>query len=190
MKRCPKCGETKPFEEFHRNPNWKDGYQVYCKPCRRRYDRDYYQRTGQRWNEKRRERNRAFRKARIEWLRALKMRPCADCGGSFAPEAMEWDHLPGAEKLGTISKTIRGRTTQAILDEIAKCDLVCAVCHAIRTRRRLLEQTAGHGVKEASAIYSGRRGVGFPAAVGVAGVEPTNLPLPKRTLYLAELHPG
>ena len=33
MKRCPSCGETKPFDEFPRNRSVKDGHAVYCKPC-------------------------------------------------------------------------------------------------------------------------------------------------------------
>jgi hypothetical protein len=46
---------------------------------------------------------------------------------------MQWDHLPGALKLGSISTDFRGSSRQKILDEIAKCELVCANCHTIRT---------------------------------------------------------
>jgi hypothetical protein len=33
MKRCPDCGQSKPFEELPRNKNSKDGRHAYCKPC-------------------------------------------------------------------------------------------------------------------------------------------------------------
>jgi hypothetical protein len=35
MKRCPKCGETKPLDSFayHKNYTTKDKRQSYCKPC-------------------------------------------------------------------------------------------------------------------------------------------------------------
>ena len=46
---------------------------------------------------------------------------------------MQWDHRPGTEKLGEIGGDFRTRTRLEILAEIAKCDLVCANCHAIRT---------------------------------------------------------
>jgi len=49
---------------------------------------------------------------------------------------MQWDHLPGAHKLGNLSTTLRGRSREEILEEIAKCELVCANCHAIRTFQR------------------------------------------------------
>jgi len=49
---------------------------------------------------------------------------------------MQFDHRPGTIKLGTISGDLRGRPRHVILDEIAKCDLVCANCHFVRTHER------------------------------------------------------
>src|SRR4051812_23935117 len=58
-------------------------------------------------------------------------------------EAMEWDHLPGTIKLGAISNKIRTWSRKLIFEELAKCELVCANCDAIRTYRRLREATSG-----------------------------------------------
>ncbi len=33
MKRCADCKETKPYDEFPRNKNSKDGYHCYCNAC-------------------------------------------------------------------------------------------------------------------------------------------------------------
>ena len=33
MKRCKKCGETKPLEDFYRCPGMRDGYRNDCKVC-------------------------------------------------------------------------------------------------------------------------------------------------------------
>ena len=33
VKRCPKCGETKPLEGFHRSRRNRDGLRTYCKEC-------------------------------------------------------------------------------------------------------------------------------------------------------------
>lgn len=41
MKRCPRCGETLPYSEFHKASRAKDGCQPYCKPCRNEYYRKY-----------------------------------------------------------------------------------------------------------------------------------------------------
>jgi hypothetical protein len=39
--RCPKCGETKPEEDFPRNRSSRTGRQAYCKPCWNSAVRDY-----------------------------------------------------------------------------------------------------------------------------------------------------
>ena len=131
-KRCGKCGEVKPLDEFHR---WArgDGRQPWCKTCRRTYDAAYSARTLARRRERRAERKREF----VVWYEALKEhRPCADCGGRFPPAAMQWDHLPGTEKVADVANLLRRLCKARVLDEIAKCELVCANCHAIRTVNR------------------------------------------------------
>ena len=132
MKFCGRCATSKPFAEFHR---WKrgDGFQPWCKACRRAYDRDYHRRTLPRRRLRRVERHREFN----EWYYALKDgRPCADCGRVYPPPAMQWDHLPGVVKLGNVGDIARQLNKRRVLEEIAKCELVCASCHAIRTVAR------------------------------------------------------
>ena len=77
-------------------------------------------------------RNQAETRAKIE---ALKAKPCSDCGECFPPECMDFDHRdPKSKHMGISS--MGGRRWEAVLAEIAKCDLVCANCHRIRTRQR------------------------------------------------------
>ena len=75
----------------------------------------------------------------IEWYRELKTdRPCADFGGVFHYSAMEWDHLPGVPKVAEVSAIVaKTRSKRRVLEEIEKCDLVCANCHAVRTFNRI-----------------------------------------------------
>ena len=49
---------------------------------------------------------------------------------------MQWDHLPGRPKTGDLANLIRKHNKRRILDEIEKCELVCANCHAVRTLGR------------------------------------------------------
>lgn len=144
MKRCPRCGLTKALTEFHRNARRSDGHQSYCKSCRAQIDHARYVRQRAAGTRRRNE----FDVGRVAWLRSLKAgRPCHDCGRIFAPEAMQWDHLPGAVKLGDVS-TLRGRSKQEILDEITKCELVCTNCHILRTFTR-----AGWKLREDAPLY-------------------------------------
>lgn len=64
-------------------------------------------------------------------------RPCADCGLHFHSVAMDFDHRPGEVKLFNISAS-SSRTDEEVEREIAKCDLVCANCHRVRTHTRKL----------------------------------------------------
>ena len=71
-----------------------------------------------------------------ELLDEARRRPCVDCGGSFPPCAMDFDHRDPATKCHTVTR-MRGRAKRAdILAEIAKCDIVCANCHRLRTFNR------------------------------------------------------
>src|SRR6266849_670862 len=63
-----------------------------------------------------------------------KARPCLDCGGRFHFSAMDFDHVSGT-KLFNVGNS-RSYSHFKILAEIAKCDVVCANCHRIRTYRR------------------------------------------------------
>src|SRR6267142_1017881 len=79
------------------------------------------------------ERVRARQAATLEFLRDLRRRPCADCGQSFSPWVMDFDHRDPKTKsfaLAAGHALLKSRT--ALLDEIAKCDIVCANCHALR----------------------------------------------------------
>ena len=59
--------------------------------------------------------------------------PCVDCGETD-PVVLEFDHL--RDKRFAIRLSAHGRNWQTILDEIEKCEVVCANCHRRRTARR------------------------------------------------------
>lgn len=87
--------------------------------------------------EKTRIKSRNWRSGLRGKLNLLKSaRPCYDCGGIFPPECLDWDHLPGAEKCFTIGSQAQNHTFEAVINEISKCQLVCACCHRTRTFNR------------------------------------------------------
>jgi hypothetical protein len=129
MKRCGKCKRTLPLARFHR---YRDRHQDWCKDCKRAYAAEYYDRN----RAERTAYNARQRREAAAWYSSLKEgRPCTDCGGVFHPAAMQWDHPPGVEKLAHVAELYRGRRDR-VLAEIAKCELVCANCHAVRTSER------------------------------------------------------
>lgn len=71
-------------------------------------------------------------KATREWLNEKKNIPCADCGRIFPPVCMDFDHREPHLKEFDIALA-SGRPRETLEKEIAKCDIVCANCHRIRT---------------------------------------------------------
>jgi hypothetical protein len=59
--------------------------------------------------------------------------PCIDCGQND-PVVLEFDHL--RDKAFNIGAALSRRNWQTILDEMAKCEVVCANCHRRRTALR------------------------------------------------------
>lgn len=127
MKKCKGCGETKPLDAFYANANMRDGFLSRCKKCIvRRY------RVGVR---ERAMRDRAyFQQIKVD-------RGCADCGFNEHPAALDFDHLPGSVKRYRIC-TMAGMRRSLIDAEIAKCEVVCANCHRIRTHERRAQEAA------------------------------------------------
>lgn len=90
----------------------------------------------QRNPDKVREQTRRSRSKKREWLNSLKDAPCEDCGHQFPPECMDWDHVRGRKLFCVGYADTQHISRERVIREIAKCDLVCANCHRIRTTRR------------------------------------------------------
>lgn len=134
MLNCTKCDEVKPLGEFSRDASMKRGYKSWCKACTKAAHLKWRASTegAERLYRARQDRLAATR----EWLWGLKSNPCADCGNTYHPVAMQFDHLPGFEKKFNVNMEASSRTRAALDAELAKCELVCANCHAIRTWTR------------------------------------------------------
>lgn len=74
-----------------------------------------------------------FRRTAREYLAEAKRNAvCADCGGTFDPVAYHFDHVPDrGPKLFNVANC--DVSIDRLKAEIAKCDIVCANCHAVRT---------------------------------------------------------
>lgn len=119
------------------------GASGYTKGCRcgvcRRGVREY-----RRKHELTPEQRQARDQERRAWLHTQKLGPCADCGQSFPPVAMDFDHKPGEIKSFQVGDSM-SRSKETLLAEIAKCELVCANCHRVRTNERAQWNKRGLG---------------------------------------------
>jgi len=154
VKTCKVCGVAKLYSAFHSKGKcgWA-GRDSHCKECRnaRQRNEDYANASPE--QQQFLDRYRAARalpkeiKAKTYADRLIRLRSkrarslkcgvgCKDCGGLFPPECLEFDHLPGYEKVAGVADLINRAPLEVVKAEIAKCDLVCANCHRIRTVRR------------------------------------------------------
>lgn len=132
MKTCPKCKRSLPESDYGVRTNGKP--QHWCRACHCSYQREYYKKHKGYYFSLQADRVAKHRRL----LRAAKSLPCADCGRSYPPYVMDFDHRPGEQKcfnLSSIALQAR-RSWKKIMDEIAKCDVVCANCHRERTYQR------------------------------------------------------
>src|SRR5437773_8781385 len=92
-KRCPDCGEVKPWWNFHVRRDRRDGLQTRCKECNialnKRWYRDHPEARTQRMDAYSRERREERQGRLLEYLRC---HPCVDCGEND-PVVLEFDHL-------------------------------------------------------------------------------------------------
>jgi hypothetical protein len=132
---CGRCRKEKPLDEFAWRREARGQRDNYCRPCRAAYKQEHYLANRQRYIDAaaaRKERVVAERVVLI--VKYLREHPCVDCGETD-PIVLEFDHVSG-DKEFSIGGKWRDRAWRSILDEIAKCDVVCANCHRRRTARR------------------------------------------------------
>jgi hypothetical protein len=134
LRLCGRCEHLKPQSDFAWRRKAIGQRDNYCKSCRAAYKREHYSKHRARYIANARDRkNEAAASGAAKLVAFFREHPCADCGESD-PLVLEFDHL--RDKSFTIGQSIRDRNWQAILDEIAKCDVVCANCHRRRTSLR------------------------------------------------------
>lgn len=119
----------------HGTLSTRTNYRCNCPPCKAAYTRYQRVRRAHRPDvvERGRTYSREHKRELRKYLNSLKDDPCTDCGIKYPPYVMQFDHLDPALKSFGVSRI---PSKSAIDVEAAKCELVCANCHAIRTHGR------------------------------------------------------
>lgn len=88
------------------------------------------------WTPKRKAQQKAVQQKRHDFVREAKSKPCTDCGIQYPYYVMQFDHCRGTKELQMDVRTVARTGLERLTAEIAKCDVVCANCHAERTQNR------------------------------------------------------
>lgn len=124
-KQCFFCKQTLEIANFHAKPATLDGYDPRCIQCQRLYNQDYYKRNSEVAIAK------TSKEARrkVEWLAEYKKTlKCSKCPENHIA-CLQFHHRDSSQKEFTISTAIRRYSLEKIIEEIAKCDVLCANCH-------------------------------------------------------------
>ena len=146
---CSKCKINKDFDLFHIRNRATGLRDRVCGDCQNEYGRNHFKNNKSQYTDRRRK----YRKRRREFIVAQKDKPCFDCGVKYPYYVMDFDHRDPKDKLFLISHAGYGQThngklrktlgshgvgEERLVEEIAKCDVVCSNCHRERTHRRRL----------------------------------------------------
>ena len=134
MRRCGRCGQEKPFDEFAWRRREKGERHNYCRACHAEYRREHYLANRAKYIERAQQRKTELWAERTELLLEYFVEhPCVDCGETD-PVVLEFDHL--RDKEFNIGSKLANYSWSAILAEIEKCEVVCGNCHKRRTAGR------------------------------------------------------
>lgn len=100
------------------------------------YQKRWYEENKVAHKEKAKANTILHRQRNKEYVDSLKSNPCTDCGVQYPPSAMQFDHIGDDKEINISAAVNRPYSIKRIDAEVAKCELVCANCHAIRTDNR------------------------------------------------------
>lgn len=168
-KKCSKCENYLPLDRFNAYKRSADNLSSYCRECNASYQKEWrarairvdaikhgtvngYQNYRCRCDDcsaAYAEQSKNRYEIRQDMISTIKLeRGCADCGYNEYACALDFDHREEEIKLFNVSESI-DKSLDGLLAEIAKCDVVCAICHRIRTAIR-----AGHNLNRGKDLVS------------------------------------
>lgn len=148
-RKCKTCNTDKTLSEFDKNKHLPLGHCYICKSCRsskgkdkwrsdasfreqsKKYLQTYREENKERINKLSRESSKKCKKRNIDYVFDLKRIGCSECGYANHPSALQFHHVDPSTKRYTIGfLTYKPASLERLKEEIEKCILLCANCHA------------------------------------------------------------
>lgn len=130
FKVCSSCNIYLSVHAFSKNSTKKDWYSSKCKSCQRQYAKEHYKINKDIYKEKNKKNKLRNRNLYIDYM---KWKCCSRCWFDNI-YALQFHHL--SDKFKWVSNLINEwYSVKRIFDEISKCEILCANCHAIQTAK-------------------------------------------------------
>lgn len=163
---CGRCKVDRPLDDFYIQAEARAAVRrgkktkMPCRHCQRAYA----------------QMKRAPKQAYVDKVKTAS--GCVDCGlRPTVLQVLEFDHRQDEEKLFDVSDRMTSGSMESFIAEIAKCDIVCANCHRIRTvtKNQFGAAFGGSRVTMAQVFKDQRDGLGHLWSVqDVAGASPVS----------------
>ena len=139
FKKCSKCKQTLPIDNFWKNKTSNDGYQSYCKSCMKirtaNYQKthpdkmkEYSKKSWWKHREEKINGDRIRMDNRQVFLDSLKT-PCIKCGEK-RPWVIQFHHKDNSQKSFGIGNWANyHKSKNDVINEVKKCVCLCANCH-------------------------------------------------------------
>ena len=119
------CDKILPVKNFKQNSKRKDGLQSQCISCQKEYRRKHYLKNKKKYIDK----SKKWRKEFRQWWKEYKKQfSCIRCGENH-PACIQFHHI-NDDKENDVAYFVGIGNLKKVLDEIAKCMVLCANCHA------------------------------------------------------------
>jgi hypothetical protein len=126
MKKCPKCEESKPLNDFAKNASKADGLQRICRICVKEQDAALYKKKKSGIIA----RNKRYSDKTGKWFIEYKQTLICEICGEDRYWVLEFHHTNPSQKdfnLGDVKG--HGYSIERVKQELNKCICVCASCH-------------------------------------------------------------
>lgn len=141
MIHCWKCKTDKEEDEF----NWENKKlgkrKRICRSCMKVYHQHWYRKSYKHSDSRKRsisQQGEKIKRARYYVTNYLRTHPCVNCGDKRLP-VLDFDHIIKTEKYNRYTRISflvkRGYSIHRIDEEIAKCQVLCANCHRMKTAK-------------------------------------------------------
>jgi hypothetical protein len=132
QKICTDCQEWRDLSLFDKSPRTSTGLVSRCKRCQSRRYKKMYIENKEKITTKRLERTNRVRDTLWE---IIDKSSCCDCG-EISPLVLEFDHIKGKKEFSIADLVSNGGPIERLLEEVSKCEIVCANCHWLRESMR------------------------------------------------------
>ena len=140
MKTCSTCKQELPFDKFSLKGKGAKGQTLYsskCRECNKAYQREHYKKNKIYYRTKAREWDKTYRQEAYQMLTEAASSGCSICGEKDF-RCLQFDHIERSTKVSSVANLVSDKAPLSkVKQEIDKCRVLCANCHAKHTSDQL-----------------------------------------------------